>query len=358
MNRPFIKGLDLGHLLYEEAVAPTLARHLPHLAHSAALLGPGSEVLGFDDPQSSDHDWGPRLMLFLDEVDLPAHRDEIDALMRQELPREVHGYPIDLAVARASAAQTGEARQQSPGHWIRVLAVRPFFEQVLRFDPTEHICAVDWVSVPEQLLRSLTGGRVFHDGLGQLAPIRSRLRYYPHDVWLYLLVAQWSRIGQEEAFMGRCGQVDDDLGSRLVAARLVRDLMRLCFLMEQQYAPYIKWLGTAFARLDCAAELGPVLSRALTADSWQARERPLTRAYECVARMHNDLHITDPLPARVSPYYERPFLVIHASRFADAIHAQITSAEVLALPASLGSVDQFADSTDALNVLERLKRVY
>ena len=140
--------------------------------------------------------------------------------------------------------------------------------------------------------------------------------------------------------------------------RLVRDLMRLCFLMERQYAPYIKWFGTAFAQLDCAAQLVPVFARVLAANSWQDREEHLAAAYELVAGMHNDLGITDPLPAQVSQYYTRPFLVIHADRFAFAIRAAITNEEVLALPGNLGSIDQFVDSTDALHYVNRFKAVY
>jgi len=158
--------------------------------------------------------------------------------------------------------------------------------------------------------------------------------------------------------MGRCGQVGDDLGSRLIAARLVRDLMRLCFLMERQYAPFIKWFGTAFARLDCASELIPVFRHTLEANSWEERQEYLTTAYEFVAQVHNTLSITDPLATEVSRYYSRPFLVIHADRFVDAIRAAITSEQVLALPEHLGSVDQFVDSTDALRYLDRLKVVY
>ena len=60
-------------------------------------------------------------------------------------------------------------------------------------------------------------------------------------------------------------QVQDELGSRLVAMRLVRDLMRLGFLLERQYAPYIKWLGTAFQRLDCARVLTPLFERIMRA---------------------------------------------------------------------------------------------
>ncbi len=158
--------------------------------------------------------------------------------------------------------------------------------------------------------------------------------------------------------MGRCGQVGDELGSRLVAARLVRDLMRLCFLMERQYAPYIKWLGTAFAQLSCAGDLQPVFSRLLEAGSWQEREKHLSMAYEFVANMHNRLGITAPQPAQVSPFYDRPFQVIHAGRFVDAIRASIQSEAVRALPKHLGSVDQFLDSTDALNFSEKFRGIY
>ena len=73
MDQPFIKGLDLGRIFYEEAVRPILNKHFPDLAHSAGLLGLGSEVLGYDTAQSMDHDWGPRLMLFLTQADCDTH---------------------------------------------------------------------------------------------------------------------------------------------------------------------------------------------------------------------------------------------------------------------------------------------
>jgi hypothetical protein len=348
MSRPFIKGLDLSEMFYKEAVKPILATRFPKVPYSAALLGPGSEVLGFDTPQSTDHDWGPKLMLFLAEVDHTAHRDEIDRVLRRDLPREIRGYPTDFGRHEDGTAVMTTDGDGDINHGVSFFTVRAFSRFWLNFDIDDGPDAVDWLTVPEQVLRSFTGGRVFHDGLGQLEPLRARLRYYPHDVWLYLLATQWRRISQEEAFVGRCGQVGDEVGSCLVAARLVRDLMRLCFLMERQYAPYIKWFGTAFAQLDCADELLPAFTRVLRAGSWQEREKHLSSAYEFVARMHNDLDITGPLPAQVSNYYDRPFLVIHGDRFADAIYAVITDEEILALPANLGGIDQFVDSTDVL----------
>lgn len=100
--------------------------------------------------------------------------------------------------------------------------------------------------MPQQLLLEATAGKVFHDGLGELEPLRASRAWYPHDLWLWLLAARWARLGEEEAFVGRAAEVGDDLGSRIVTARIVRDLMRLCFLQEKVYAPYSKWLGSAF----------------------------------------------------------------------------------------------------------------
>ena len=76
MNHTFIKGLELGELFYTEAVKPILAKYFADLTYSAALIGTGSEVLGFDTPQSMDHDWGPRLMLFLTEADHETYHND------------------------------------------------------------------------------------------------------------------------------------------------------------------------------------------------------------------------------------------------------------------------------------------
>ena len=85
-----------------------------------------------------------------------------------------------------------------------------------------------------------------------------------HDLWLHLMACQWQRIGQEEAFPGRCAEAGDDVGSAIVTARLARDLMRLALLLNRRYPPYSKWLGTAFARLPGTAGLAASLAAAVS----------------------------------------------------------------------------------------------
>lgn len=349
MNVPFIPGLQLSELFYRETVKPILDGRLPGLVYSAGLIGQGSDVLGFDTAQSMDHDWGPRLLLFLAETNFAAQKAQIDQLLAAELPLYVHGCPIDMVHVNGDGLDEREGPPQSAQHGVQIVNVRQYFDYYLGVDPTAELRPEEWLAWPEQILRSLTAGKLFHDGRGLLEPIRQKLAYYPRDVWLYLLACQWRRIDQEEPFMGRCGQAGDEIGSRLVASRLVRDVMRLCFLMERQFTPYIKWFGTAFQHLACAAELAPLLTAVLEATDWCEREAQLTGVYEYVARMHNALGLTEQIRPTVAPFHRRPAQVIHASRFVDAIRRQIRDAAVLALPRYLGGIDQIVDSTDVLS---------
>jgi hypothetical protein len=149
------------------------------------------------------------------------------------------------------------------------------------------------------------------------------------------------------AFPGRAAEAGDPLGCRVLVARLVRDVMRLCLLLERRYAPYPKWLGTAFARLDSAATIGPLLAAALAAPDWPAAQQPLVAAYQQAAIRHNRLGLTMALDASPRLFHDRPYLVIDADRFTDACLAAMTDRALAALP-PIGAIDQFVDSTDVL----------
>lgn len=353
---PFIPGLTLCGDFYREAVRLILDDAFPGLPHSAGLIGSGSEVLGFDDEMSTDHHWGPRVQLFVSLEDHPRVAEAIRDVLAQGLPYTFRGYstnfsepdPNDNGVQHLDIVESGPVN-----HRVTVATIRGFVQSYLGFDIEQPLAAADWLTFPQQKLRTLTGGAVYHDGLGAeegLEAVRARFAWYPHDVWLYLLAAGWARIGQEEHLMGRAGYVGDELGSALMGSRLVRDVMRLAFLMERQYVPYPKWFGTAFARLDCAAELTPHLLAAQTAATWQERMGHLVPAYETLARMHNRLGLTGPLPEVVRDFFGRPFQVIALHGFADALLSQITDSEVrrIASRQPIGSVDLFSDNTDLL----------
>jgi hypothetical protein len=354
----FLPGLDLSEAFYKEAVKPVLEEYFPELVYSAARIGSGSDVLGFDTPQSMDHDWGPKLQVFLAESDYDPLNEEVNEVLRHNLPYEIRGFPTNFGYHEDGTTDMIPIKNGPVNHGIQINTVSGFFIEYLGFNPTEDLRIIDWLVLPQQMLLSIANGRIFHDGLGKLEPIVSKLEYYPYDLWLYLLSNQWERIAQEEAFMGRCGQVGDELGSRIVATRLIRDIMRLCFLMERKYAPYIKWYGTAFSELESAQTLTPIFMEIMDASNWQDRQGYLTRAYEQITKMHNELGVTDPLKTQVSSFHNRPFMIIQADDFADAIHAKIENDEIRGLPKYLGSIDQYVDSTDVLSYTEKFRRFW
>jgi hypothetical protein len=345
----FLPGLELCRRWYEAGVRPVLAAHFPGLPYAAARIGAGSEVLGFDTPMSMDHDWGPHLQLFLRDIDAPLMPAVRDAL-RRELPQSFAGLPVKLSVPAQEQDEPAAALQPpDPRHdavWLTTC--RAFCWAQLRYDLDAPLSAADWLTIPAQRLLELTAGAVYRDDAGELTALRARLAYYPRDIWLYLLAAGWARLGQEEHLMARAGYVGDELGSALIGARLVRDVMSLCFLIERRYAPYPKWFGSAFQQLTCAAELSPLLWAAQQATTWREREAALAGAYTILARTQNALGLTPPLPEAVSPFYDRPFQVIHGERFAEALRAQIVAGEVRQIAARrlIGGIDQWSDSTD------------
>jgi hypothetical protein len=353
----FIPGLELARLYYEQAVRPILQAGFPDLVHSAGLIGPGSEVLGFDTEMSADHDWGPRLTVFLSQNDHAQWADKVSKTLAYELPFSFRGHPTHFEdVPDDTGTVVPRLIDRHPiNHRVQIKKLASFIERYVGIKLDQELTLRDWLTIPEQKLRSLVAGAVFHDGLRSLRPLRRKLAYYPHDVWLYLLSAQWQRIGQEEPFVGRTGVIGDHVGSAVIAARLVRDVMRLCFLMERQYAPYSKWFGTAFEQLRCAFRLTPVLQRVLRATTWRSRERHLCAAYEIVARMHNELGITEPVPTEVSQFHDRPFKVIHAEAIAERIWEVIADPDVQALPWGVGKVDQCVDNTDVLSHAARCR---
>ena len=333
----FVSGLELSGAFYFEAVAPLVG----DVPHAAGLLGWGSDVLGFDTSRSTDHGWGPRLQVFVAAEQVGPLQDVIEAA----LPDEFRGRPTRFGWDEVPVS-----------HHVEIASLDDWLRDGLGFNPSEGVPLRDWLSTPQEILLELTAGAVFHDDLGERAAVREALAWCPDQVWLLLLACQWRRIDQEEPFVGRTAEVGDDLGSRVVAARLVRDLMRLSFLLERRYAPYNKWLGSAFAKLDSHAEIGAALGEVLAAEGYDQREAALVTAVEALAARHNALALTSPVDATVRLFHSRPFRVLGSGRFVDACLARVTDPWLKSLP-PVGAIDQFADSTDVLSYPQRCREL-
>ncbi|MGC4944106.1 DUF4037 domain-containing protein [Kribbella sp. DT2] len=336
----FTSARDLSQGFYADVMRPLL----DGTPCAVGLLGWGSDVLGYDTARSMDHGWGPRLQVFVDAGEV----EHVKELVERNLPDEYRGHPVRF----------GWDTQQ-PVHHITVSTLSDWLVDLLGFDATKDLSTANWLITPQQKLLGVVAGPVYADD-GRLQPVRDALAWYPDDVWLWMLACQWSRIAQEEPFVQRTYEVGDEIGSRVIAARLVRDVMRLALLMERAYAPYSKWVGTAFARLEHADGLDDVLARATKAEEQEDREQALVTAYELVARRHNKLGITNALDPAPRPFHERPAMVLGAERFVEACLARVQDEHLRALPL-VGSIDQISDSTDLLSnpaAYRRLLKIY
>ena len=346
------RGVELARRFYLEAVRPILDRRFPRLEHAAALIGPGSEVLGYDDDVSTDHHWGPRVQLFVRDL---APAAEVEGALADELPTEFGGFPTsfgppdELGTRLLVPVETGPV-----AHRVETLLLRDYFRELVGVDPLEDgFGVVDWLVTPSQRLLEVTSGGVFADPIGDLTRVRELLAWYPHDVWLVAMAGHWRRVAELEHLAGRTASRRDELGSRAIAASLVRDLTKLALLQERRYPPYPKWLGTAYAAL--RRPEAPALEAALAAESWPEREQALVAAYELVAQSHDLLGVTEPVESTVRQFWNRPYRVLFADRFVDALLGAVDPD--LRARASAGAIDAVTDNVHVLTRPELWRRL-
>src|SRR5579859_7100149 len=149
----FIPGLELSGMFYREAVRPILDSEFPGLVYSAAMIHTGSEVLGFDTPRSADHNWGPRVMLFLSEADYTGRSEAIRETMRQRLPHEFRGFPTNYVesglepgkgILNLVATDTGPVN-----HRVETSTLRRYLKDYLNVSgELDTLEPEDWLTIP------------------------------------------------------------------------------------------------------------------------------------------------------------------------------------------------------------------
>ena len=341
-----MQGIELSRRFYADIVRPWLRDAAPDLAHAAALGGYGSELLGFDDEMSRDHNWGPRVHIIVDGDSFERHARRLVTAFSGVAPAEFLGEPIGWR-SRPHPPANGAESAGAIEHGLEFHTLESVLEDHFALRSVDSLEALQWLGFAEQKLLAFTSGTLFHDDLGRLTQARERLAYFPDDVWFYKIACQWRRIAEEQAFVGRAGQVGDDLGSRVIAARLVRDVMGMGFLLERRYAPYAKWFGSGFARLPISKRLEPHLRQGMLASEWTARGEALAAAYSVLAEVQQQKAIA-PFQPVIGLYHERPFVTINADDAVAAAQSMIGDERIKALPI-VGALDQVSDLTPLLS---------
>ena len=179
-------------------------------------------------------------------------------------------------------------------------------------DPTGGLSVLDWLSVTGQSVLEVTSRPGVHrpdphagggPGAAGLVSARCRALRAGRGLAAALPVA---------ADGGRTAEAGDELGSRLLSARLAGDL------------------------LDAAAAPG-----------WRERENALATTCEVLLSIQREQGQPAPESA-VIPFFDRPYRTVDQAVPKGHL-AAITDPDVTRLPPMVGSIEQWADSTDVLS---------
>jgi hypothetical protein len=357
----FIKGLELCEQFFIEIAQTIFEQEFPGLAYSAGLIGYGSDVLGYDDETSTDHMWGPRFYLFLSERDIQLKTDILDAISTH-FPYTYKGYSVNFSEPDPNDNGVRHPVFISEGRCSPLVFIHTFEEYIrsyLGVSALDTLDERDWLAFSEHRLLALTSGKLYVDRLDLRAKL-NRLSYYPEPVRLYLIASNWSLIAEEQAFMRRCFDVGDTVGSALVCGRIAERLMRLAFLYCGRYAPYSKWFGTAFSRLPVDKSIKAAISAALLAADIDEREDKLVTAQKLLADLHNASGITDYVDVKIEAYYGRKIKVIFADKIVAAVIQKLagTVFEDYPLIGTLSAVANFTTISDEPDRREAIKGLY
>lgn len=356
-----VKGLELCRGFFFDMAKPIMDKFFPDLDYSAGLIGYGSDVLGYDDEVSRDHMWGPRFYMFLSPRDM-AKKQDIFQTLSKHLPYRYKGYSVnftepdvnDNGVQHPEFIDSGTVNPL-----IFIQTIEEFMENEIGTAELSHLQPLDWLAFSEHRLLSLVSGTMFVDSLNVMDAI-APLKYYPREVKYYLIASNWDIIASEQAFIKRCGKCGDETGSMIICARIAERLMRLCFLYKEVYAPYSKWFGTAFNKLDIDNNIKILIRAALSADTPEIREDNLVKAQALVADLHNVSGITDYVDYRIESYFGRDIKVIFADKFAEAVAEKLrgTIFEEMPLIGTLSQVGGFCAVADDHRYCEQIKSLY
>ena len=334
-------GAECSRLYYEHLVGPAVDARWPGLPRAAGRLGSGSDVLGLDDAVSRDHDWGLRLNLLV-SADMAA---DVDAHLEETLPESFESLPTRFTT-------TWDTHRR---HRVQVQDVASFVRSRTGVDLRDPLSTDDWLMLTGQAVLEVTAGPVFVDTDGALTASRAALCWYPDEMWKYVVAADWARLAQELPFVGRTAEVGDDLGSRVITARLVEVATHLAHLVDRRWPPYSKWLGTSLTRLPRSHVVAEPLARALISTHWRTREDGLVQAVRTLSRLQADAGlptVDDP----VEQFWDRAYRGIRVE-VVEALEESIDDPAIRALPRGVGSADQWSHNADVLTNPSRRHRV-
>ena len=225
-----VKGMDICRAYYEEIVKPFIEKEYPELSGkiSAGLFGEGSDAYGWDDTESRDHDWGPGVILTINnksDYDQFGQKLQTDLVALAEKTAEFRGFKPD----------TDSIRKGRRG----VFFIEDYYSGLLGTTDPQYA-----YSAPEYALAAAVNGEVWDDPSGEVTAIRTKLaEYYPEELRRRMLMQNIALFSQNAQYNYlRQKRRGDNASAALLLAEGMKCAARIAYILEKKYAPHDKWL--------------------------------------------------------------------------------------------------------------------
>lgn len=225
-----MKGLELSRKFFEQYGVPLLDGAFSDVRDRIAvgLVGEGSEVAGFDDEFSRDHDFEPGFCFLVTREDDAAFGFRL-ARAYAKLPREFMGQK------RLFLSPVGGARHG-------VMVIEDFFLRTLGVTDIPQSLSW-WMQIPSTALFAATAGEIFRDPRGIVSEIRGKLSFgYPEDVRRKKLAAHTAMMAQAGQYNYMRSVARGERGAAALSiAEFVRHAISAIYLINNRYEPFYKW---------------------------------------------------------------------------------------------------------------------
>ncbi len=255
-----LSGLELSRKFYEEYGKDMIHKNFPEYEDRIAvgLCGEGSEVFGFDDEISRDHDFGPGFCMWVD--------DEVYEKIGKKLNELYDLLPTEFMGTKRLSTVMAEGR-------LGVWRIDDFFEHYTGYKsaPTSEGA---WIEIEDQKLATVTNGEIYRDDAGEFTKRRQGFMSQPPAAYRVKLARTISMMAQT----GQCNYArsmarQDYVTANMCIAKFMEATLQCIFALNDAYAPYYKWMLKGSKDLEILPEVGDIM-RALadTADQRDAWE--------------------------------------------------------------------------------------
>lgn len=251
--------IAIDRAFYENCAAQKLHEQFPEYESRIAvgLVGEGSDIFGFDDEISRDHDFDIGFCMWLNAQDYAAVGAKLQTfymnLMNTEgklFARYAFGREVTLASDHIDGRRGA-------------MEIYRFYGGILRlnFDKDKFFKQKYWIYAEPRFLATVTNGEVFRDDLGQFTEMRNEiLNFYPERSRLIKLAEQmhlFSHGGQSNypRMMAR----KDYVAVHQCIDQTITCAMNIAYLLDKKYPPYYKWTHRGLSRLSILPELSGLL---------------------------------------------------------------------------------------------------